>query len=222
MSDTPNRDLLRIEFLGVTLRHDEVELPREDLAAFFAAVADRYGLSRMEFHSDAGATFSGADGAECVLRPSQIASCGVTGMGYREGLERVVGLVAEATERYGLGELWVDDITLVAVWDVEDAEAARALLVDDMLRIEPDRLELLEGDEVTLGLRIWRRAGESSLEVAVEPMHAEPTKVYLRLLHTQPGVLPDVAALRETADSVYDFLVGPLASFVTARSRRSA
>ena len=76
---TLNPDLLRIEFLGVTLRHEEVDLPREDLAIFFASVADRYGLSRLEFHPDSGATFSGPDGAECALRPGQIASCGVTG-----------------------------------------------------------------------------------------------------------------------------------------------
>ena len=74
---TLNPDLLRIEFLGVTLRHDEVDLPREDLAIFFASVGDRYGLSRLEFHPDAGATFSGPDGAECALRPTQSRHHGV-------------------------------------------------------------------------------------------------------------------------------------------------
>lgn len=217
---TLNPDLLRIEFLGVTLRHDEVDLPREDLAIFFASVGDRYGLSRLEFHTDSGATFSGPDGAECALRPTQIASCGVTGMGYREGLERVVGLVGEAAERYGIGELWIEDITLVAVWDAGDPEAARELLVNEILRMEDDRLELLEGDDVSLGLRIWRRAGESSLEVAVEPMHAEPSKVYLRLVQTQGEVLPDAAALKEATDGVYDFLTGPLTAFMMARARR--
>ena len=217
---TLNPDLLRIEFLGVTLRHDEVALPREDLAIFFASVGERYGLSRMEFHSDAGATFSGPDGAECVLRPAQIASCGVTGMGYREGLERVVGLVGEAAERYGIGELWIEDITLVAVWDAEDPEAARGLLVDNILQMEDDRLELLEGDDVSLGLRIWRRAGESSLECAVEPMHAEPSKVYLRLVQTQGNVITDSVALREATDAVHEFLIGPLTAFMMASSRR--
>ena len=215
-----NPDLLRIEFLGVTLRHDEVDLPREDLAIFFASVGERYGLSRLEFNADAGATFSGPDGAECVLRPTQIASCGVTGMGYREGLERVVGLVGEAAERYGIGELWIEDVTLVAIWDAGDPEAARGLLVNDVLRMEDDRLELLEGDDVSLGLRIWRRAGESSLEVAVEPMHAEPSKVYLRLVQTQGEVLADAAALRDATDAVYDYLTGPLAAFMMARARR--
>ena len=135
-----NPDLLRIEFLGVTLRHYQVDLPREDLAIFFASVGERYGLSRLEFNADAGATFSGPDGAECSLRSTQITSCGVTGMGYREGLERVVGLVGEAAERYGLGELWIEDVTLVAIWDAGDPEAARGLLVNDVLRMEDDRL----------------------------------------------------------------------------------
>ena len=217
---TLNPDLLRIEFLGVTLRHDEVDLPRQDLALFFAVVGERYGLTRLEFHSDAGATFSGPDGAECVLRPAQIASCGVTGMGYREGLERVVGLVGEAAERYGIGEMWIEDITLVAVWDVEDPEAARELLVDNILQMEDDRLELLEGEDVSLGLRIWRRAGESSLECAVEPMHAEPSKVYLRLVQTQGEVIVDAPALREATDGVHEFLTGPLTAFLMARARR--
>lgn len=217
---TLNPDLLRIEFLGVTLRHEEVDLPREDLAIFFASVGDRYGLTRLEFNTDAGAVFSGPDGAECALRPTQIASCGVTGMGYREGIERVVGLVGEAAERYGIGELWIEDITLVAVWDAGDPEAARELLVNDILRMEDDRLELLEGDDVSLGLRIWRRAGESSLEVAVEPMHAEPSKVYLRLVQTQGDVLADAAALKEATDGVHEFLTGPLTAFMMARARR--
>jgi hypothetical protein len=217
---TLNPDLLRIEFLGVTLRHDEVDLPREDLAIFFASTGERYGLTRLEFHSDAGATFSGPDGAECVLRPAQIASCGVTGMGYREGLERVVGVVGEAVDRYGIGDLWIEDITLVAVWDVEDPEAARELLVDNILQMEDDRLELLEGEDVSLGLRIWRRAGESSLECAVEPMHAEPSKVYLRLVQTQGEVIADAGALREATDGVHAFLTGPLMAFMMARARR--
>lgn len=217
---TLNPDLLRIEFLGVTLRHDEVDLPREDLAIFFASAGERYGLTRLEFHSDAGATFSGPDGAECVLRPAQIASCGVTGMGYREGLERVVGLVGEAAERYGIGELWIEDITLVAVWDVQDPEAARELLVDNILQMDEDRLELLEGEDVSLGLRIWRRAGESSLECAVEPMHAEPSKVYLRLVQTQGEVISDAAGLREATDGVHAFLTGPLTAFMMAQARR--
>jgi hypothetical protein len=216
---TPNPDLLRIEFLGITAHHDEVEMPREDLALFFAGVSGRYGLSRLEYHSDAGATFSGPDGAECVLRPGQIASCGVTALGYREGLGRVVGLLSEAVERYGIGPLWIDDVTLVAVWDVEDTESARELLVGSMLQIDEDRLDLLGGDDVALGLRIWRRAADSALEVAIEPMHAEPSKVYIRLVHSQSEPM-DAATVSDAADSVHDFLQGPLKSFVLARARR--
>lgn len=216
---TPNPDLLRIEFLGITAHHDEVEMAREDLALFFAGVSGPYGLSRLEYHSDAGATFSGPDGAECVLRPGQIASCSVTALGYREGLGRVAGLLSEAVERYGIGPLWVDDVTLVAVWDVEDVESARELLVGSMLQVDEDRLDLLGGDDVSLGLRIWRRAGDSALEVAIEPMHAEPSKVYIRLVQSQSEPM-EAAAVGEAADSVHDFLQGPLKSFVLARARR--
>ena len=127
-------------------------------------------------------------------------------MGYREGLERVAGVVGEAVERYGIGELWIEDITLVAVWDAEDPETARELLVDNILQMDEDRLDLLDGDDVSMGLRIWRRSGESSLECAVEPMHAEPSKVYLRLVQTQGEVIADTAALREACDGVRDFL----------------
>jgi hypothetical protein len=217
---TPNPDLLRVEFVGLTVRHDEVALPRDDLAAFFASVSDRYGLARLEYHSDPGATLSGADGAEFVLRPTQIASCGVTALGYREGVERVVGLVGEAADRYGLGELWVEDITLVAVWDVEDPDAARNLLADEVLGVDAERLGLLGAGEVSLGLRIWQRSGEASLEVAIEPMHAEPSKVYIRVVQTLGEALPDAAALREAADAVHDHLAGPLRAFMMARSRR--
>jgi hypothetical protein len=215
----PNPDLLRIEFLGITAHHDEVEMPREDLALFFAGLSGPYALTRLEYHSDAGATFSGPDGAECVLRPGQIASCGVTSLGYREGLGRVAGLLSEAVERYGIGPLWVDDVTLVAVWDVEDSESARELLVGSMLQVDEERLDLLGGEHVSLGLRIWRRAGDSALEVAIEPMHSEPSKVYIRLVQSQSEPM-DAASVAEAADSVHDFLQGPLKSFVLARARR--
>ncbi len=217
---TPNPDLLRVEFLGLTVRHDEVTLPRDDLAAFFASVSDRYGISRFEYHSDPGATFSGHDGAEFVLRPTQIASCGVTNLGYREGVERVVGLVGEAAERYGIGDLWVEDITLVAVWDLEEPEAAQRLLGEELLGVDADRLALLDGDDVTLGLRVWRRSGEASLECAIEPMHSEPSKVYLRLVQTLGESTSGAEALRDAADGVHDYLVGPLRAFMMARSRR--
>jgi hypothetical protein len=214
-----NPDLLRVEFLGLTVRHDPADMPRDDLALFFASISDRYGLARLEYHSDGGATYSGNDGAEFVLRPSQTASCAVTGLGYREGLERVVGLVEEAVERYEIGQLWIEDVTLVAVWDLEDADVVRELLAGSLLQIDSDRLELLGGDDVAVGLRIWRQAGDAAMECAVEPMHSEPSKVYIRLVHTQGDELAEANALREVADGVYAFLLGPLTSFIMARAR---
>jgi hypothetical protein len=216
---TLNPDLLRVEFLGLTVRHDPADMPRDDLALFFASISDRYGLARLEYHSDGGATYSGNDGAEFVLRPSQIASCAVTGLGYREGLERVVGLVEEAVERYEIGQLWIEDVTLVAVWDLEDADLVHELLAGTLLQIDSDRLGLLGGDDVAVGLRIWRQAGDAAMECAVEPMHSEPSKVYIRLVHTQGDELTEATALREVADAVYAFLLGPLTSFIMARAR---
>lgn len=214
MRDT---ELLRVEFLGVTVRHEEVELGRPDLALHFADIGERHGLTRMEYH-DVGATFSGAEGAELAVRPGQIGACGVTNLGYHEGRERVVGAVAESVERFGVGRMWAEDITLVAVWDLEDPESARNLLVEDVLRIEEDRLALLgEASDVQLGLRIWRRTDESSLECAIEPMHAEPSKVYLRLMLADGDPLADITALTERVDGVYDYLMGPLRGFVLAR-----
>jgi hypothetical protein len=217
---TPNPDQLRVEFLGLTVRHDPVDMPRDDIALFFASISDRYGLGRLEYHSDGGATFSSPDGAEFVLRPSQIASCAVTGMGYREGVERVIGLVEEAVERYEIGELWIEDVTLVGAWDVEDAELVHELLAGGVLQIDAERLELLGGDELAVGLRIWRQAGEAAMECAIEPMHAEPSKVYIRLVHTQGDALAEASRLRGVADGVQGFLVGPLTSFILASAHR--
>lgn len=215
-----NPDQLRAEFLGLTVRHDEISLPREDLALFFSTVSDRYGLNRFEYHPDGGATFSGPDGAEFALRATQTASCSITGLGYREGVARVGGLLVEAAERYGIGPMWIDDVTLVAVWDCELEETAREVLADGVLRVEDERLELLGGDEVAFGLRLWRRSGDASVECVLEPMHAEPSKLYLRLVHAQAEPVADAGGLVEAADALYEFLNGPLRSFVLARARR--
>jgi hypothetical protein len=200
----PHPDLLRVEFLGLTVRHEEVALPRDELALLFAEVSDRYGLTRMELHSDDGATFSGADGAEVVLRSGTTASCSVTPLGFREGAERVAGVALE----------------LVAVWDCEDEERARELLTRGLLDMDDERVGLLGGDDVSFGLRIWRRSGDANVEVAVEPMHAEPGKVYLRLVHGQGEPLADRAGLREAVDGVHALLTGPLRAFLLARERR--
>jgi hypothetical protein len=215
-----NPDQLRAEFLGLTVRHDDVSLPREDLALFFASVSERYGLTRLEYGPDGGATFSGPDGAEFGLRTTSSASCSVTGLGYREGAERVVGLMREAAERYEIGPMWIDDVTLVAVWDCELEETAREVLADGVLRVEEERLEMLGGDDVAFGLRLWRRSGDVNIECAIEPMHAEPAKLYLRLVHSQSDPIPDAGGLVEAADGLYEFLHGPLRAFLLARARR--
>jgi len=131
-----------------------------------------------------------------------------------------VGLVEESVERYEIGQLWIEDVTIVGVWDVEDAEVVRELLAGSVLQIDDERLELLGGDEVSVGLRIWRQAGDASMECAVEPMHAEPSKLYIRLVHTQGEPLSEASSLREVADAVNGFLLGPLTSFILASARR--
>jgi hypothetical protein len=155
-----------------------------------------------------------------VLRRFSTASCGVTGLGFHEGAERVTGVVGEALERHGVEVVVVEDITLVAVWDCEDEERARDLLTRGILDMDDERIELLGGDEVTFGLRIWRRSGDASVEVAIEPMHAEPRKVYLRLVHGQDEALGSRAELRDAVDGVHALLNGPLRAFLLARERR--
>lgn len=216
---TPNPELLRTEFLGVTVRYDEVELPREDVAIFFADTSNRYGLNRFEYHADGGATFSGPEGAEFVVRPAHGASCGVTRLGIQEGLERVTGLMGEAAERYRIGQMWIEDVTLVAIWDCESEEAARRLLAEDIMRFDEERVSLLGDEDLAVGLRIWRRLGDGTLDCSLEPMHADPTKLYLRLAYGQPDPVPDVPAVTGLVHLVHDFLQGPLRSFVLALAR---
>jgi hypothetical protein len=216
----PNPDLLRTEFLGVTIRFDPVELAAEDLALFFAGVSGRYGLTRLELHAEGGATLSGADGAEFVLRQAQASSCGVTRLGLGEGRERVAGLLGEAIERYGVGALWIEDVTLVAIWDCEGEEGARRLLADDVLRFDADHAALLGDEELSLGLRAWRRLGDGSLDLSLEPMHAEPAKLYLRMAYAQPEPVADLTAVLAMVDRLGEYLHGPLASFVLALARR--
>lgn len=213
-------ELLRLDFLGFTARHDPVELPREDLALFFAEISDRYGLSRFEYAPGDGATFSGLNGTEFVLRPVRTASCGVTVLGYREGAERVFGLLGESVGRYGMRPLWIEDVTLIATWDAGDPEAARAILADGVLGIDEERRRLLGGDDVEMGLRLWRSLGDGSIDCAIEPMHSDPGKLYLRLVGTCEDPVADVAALTDAADAVHRFLYGPLVEFVQARAPR--
>ena len=52
-----NPDLLRSEFLGVTVRYDDVEFARDDLAMFFSEVSSVYDLPRFEFNPDGAKRF---------------------------------------------------------------------------------------------------------------------------------------------------------------------
>jgi hypothetical protein len=216
----PNPDLLRTEFLGLTVRFDDVDLSREDMALFFAGASNRYGLNRLEFHADGGGTMSGPDGAEFVLRPAQAASCGVTRLGLAEGLERVGGLLEEAIDRYRIGSMWIEDVTMVAIWDCETEEVARRLLAEDILRFDEERTALLGDEELSVGLRLWRRSGDGTIDCALEPMHADPSKIYLRLTYGQPEAVGDLSALLGVVQQIHEFLQGPLKAFVVALARR--
>ncbi len=215
-----NPELLRSEFLGVTVRFDDVDLPRDDLASFFSLVSASYDLPRFEYHSDGGATFSNNEGSEFVIKPAHAACGGVTQLGFKEGLERVNGLLGEAIERYHVGPIWLDDVTLVATWDLEDDDAGKNLLIDDVLRFDDDRISLFDGDDVTLGLRVWRTLGEGTIDCSIEPMHADHSRIYLRLVYSQRDLPMEMPGLLAAVESVNEFLQGPVKSFVMAVARR--
>ncbi len=216
-----NPDLLRSEFLGVTLRFDAVDLPRDEVASFFADVSGAYDLPRLEFAEEGGATLSDPDGAELVLRPTQIACGGVVRLGYQEGRERIDGLVGDAVTRFGIEPFWLEDITLVATWDLEDEGAGRALIIDDIVRFDADRVAMLgePDDDLSLGLRIWRSLGEGSIDCSIEPMHADPSRIYLRVVYSQREIDMDFAGVLATMDEVNACLRGPLRTFVMAVAR---
>lgn len=217
-----NPDLLRSEFLGVTLRYDTVDLLHDELAAFFADVSDSYDVPRLEFLEEGGASMSNPDGAELVFRPTQVACGGVTRLGYREGRERIEGLVGRAIERFEVGPLWLEDITLVATWDLEEDDAGKSLIIDDIVRFDPERLAMLgdPDDDVSLGLRIWRSLGEGSLDCSIEPMHSDASRIYLRVVYSQREIDMDFSAVLTVMDEVNDYLRGPLRSFVVAVARQ--
>lgn len=215
-----NSELLRSEFLGVTVRFDDVEMPRDDLAAFFSAVSASYDLPRFEYHADGGATFSSQEGSEFVIKPNHAACGGVTQLGFSQGLERVDGLLGEAIQRYGIGPLWLDDVTLVATWDLEDEDAGRRLLIEDVLRFDEERMALFEDEDLSLGLRVWRSLGEGTVDCSIEPMHADHSRIYLRLVYSQRDIAMDLPALLAAVEDVNTFLHGPVKSFVLAVARR--
>jgi hypothetical protein len=217
---TPNPELLRAEFLGIAVRHREVTHDREQAALLLAQHGQRFDLTRLEF-ADGGATLSGASGTELVLRSTQTAVAGVTGLGFREGRTRVLALLEEGLGQHVHDELWIEDITLVAVWDTEDPDGARRYLTDRVIGLDPERRALLDEDDDAAehGLRVWRRLGAGSLDCAIEPMHSDPDQIYIRLAYAQDEPVANAAAVGACADAVNDFLHGPLAAFVRAHTR---
>ena len=207
---------------ALTVRHDDVDMPREDLALFFASVSDRYGLSRLEYHSDAGATFSSPDGAEFVLRPAQMASCG----GHRPGLPRGPRARggpgrARPSSATASASIWVEDITLVAVWDVGDPEAAARAAGRQRPADRRGPPRAARGRRGVPGAahlaprgrgvaRVRRRADALG---AVEGLHPPGPDA-------AATSIADAAALREATDAVHEFLLGPLTAFMMARARR--
>jgi hypothetical protein len=217
----PHPDLLRVEFLGITVRHEDRPLGREQLAFLFAEVSERYGLNRLEFGTDGGVQMTGGNGSELSARTGQTASCAITSLGFAEGNERVHGLMGDALGHIGATEpLWIDDITLVAIWDCDEPDEARRYLTDDVLALDDERAELLGDEDAAHGLRMWRRVGEGSVDIAIEPLHADTSKIYIRLVYSQDEPVTDLATVADRADSLNAYLRGPLTAFVRARARR--
>ena len=216
-----NPDLLRVEFLGLTVRHDPVDMPRDDLALFFSAISERYGLSRLEYHSDGGATYSGNDGAEFVLRP--VADRIVRG--HQPRLSRGPGARGRASSRrpssaMRSGSSGSRTSPSSRSGTSRTPSSCTSCSRAASCRSTPSASGCSGGDDVAVGLRIWRRSGDAAMECAVEPMHSEPSKVYIRLVQTQEDELAEASGLREICDAVYAFLLGPLTSFILARARR--
>jgi hypothetical protein len=209
-------ELLRVEFIGATVRHAPRDLPRDEIATFFSTVSDRYGFDRLELLPEGGASMSGEAGAELVLRGDQTTSCTVTGLGYREGRERVGDALSEALELFGGEEVSIEDLTLVATWDLEGAGAAKRLLADGLLSSSGS--ELLEEGDASVGIRVWRRLWSGTLECSIEPMHAEPSRLYVRLVYAEHEPVTEVGTILERADEVREFLHGPLTEFVCERA----
>lgn len=216
-----NPDLLRCEFLGVTLRHDERAIDRAEPALLLARSGEAYGLNRLEYADD-GATLSGPNGSELVIRAGQTATAGVTSLGFHEGLTRITGILEEVFGGEPPDALWIEDLTLIAVWDTEEPDGARLALTNDILQLDEERLALVSGDDPTAshGLRIWRKLDDGALDVALEPMHAEPSRLYLRLVYSQDDPVADLSAVCDRAESVNEYLRGALADFVQTRASR--
>jgi len=216
----PDPELLRVEFVGATLTHEPRDLPRGLLASFFSDVSDRYGFERLELLPEGGAGLAGESGAELILRPDQVTSCSVTALGYHEGLERVAGALAEALDRFGPDDLAIDDVTLVATWECGEEEEVRRILAAGLAGDGQEAGGLLDHDEASIGLRVWRPLGSGSLECAIEPVHAEPWRLYVRLVYAQRDPVTEAGSVSERLDAVRAFLLGPVTDFVLARAAR--
>jgi hypothetical protein len=216
----PDPELLRVEFVGATLTHDPRALGRDVIAGFFSDVSERYGFERLELLPEGGAGLAGESGAELILRPDQVTSCSVTGLGYHEGRERVAGAMSEALERFGPDDLAIDDVTLVATWECGDEDEVRRILAAGLAGDGQEAGGLFDHDEASMGLRVWRPFGPGSLECAIEPVHAEPWRLYVRLVYAQRDPVADVGAVTDRLDAVREFLLGPVADFVLARAAR--
>lgn len=214
-------ELLRTEFLGLAVRFDDIELDLADAATLFGAVAAHYGFNRLDYLADGGVAFAGPDGADFALRPGGAASGGAIRLGVSEGIERVAGVLGEATQRYAIGELWIEDVTLVASWAMQGDDAARRLVAEDVLRFDAERLGMIGDEETSVGLRVWRAMGDGNVDISIEPMHADPTRLYLRVAYSQPDSVADVSGLVAAIEALNDFLQGPVKSFLLGLARSS-
>lgn len=216
-----NPDLLRSEFLGVTVHFDEVDLSRDDLAMFFSEVSGPYDLPRFEFDPEGGATMSHPDGVDVVLRPGSFSCGGVTALGFQQGFHRIEGLVGAVASRYGIDEMWLDDITLVATWEMESPEATREYLAENLLQFDTDRLAAIDGEDLALGLRIWRTLDDGTVDCSIEPMHSDPSRLYIRLVFGTREGPSDLSGVVAAVDRVNEFLRGPILSFMVSVVRPS-
>ncbi|MFN8110607.1 MAG: hypothetical protein U0Y82_12305 [Thermoleophilia bacterium] len=218
---SPDPELLRAEFLGMAVRHDDLPRDRDTPALLLARSGEAYELNRLEFTDDM-ATLTGANGAELTMRPGQTTASSSTPLGFHEGLGRALGLLAEGLAPHEPERLWIEDLTLIAAWDTEEPDGARRYLTRDVLALDAERLQLLgsEDEDASHGLRVWRRFGDGSLDVAIEPMHSDPSRFYLRLAYAQDEPVGDLAAVGDRAEALNAYLHGRLAEFILARAPR--
>ena len=52
------------------------------------------------------------------------------------------------------------------------------------------------------------------MDCSIEPMHADPSKVYIRLVYSQRELPLDMPALLGAVEMVNEFLQGPIKAFM--------